>query len=162
MTEDTDDKILAQELYQQIYGTLKLNPRTIQWYATEGLLPKPKKIGTDAYYERSAQIWDRLQVILILQKRHNLKLKEIKTIIEQLGDVDWDEVLSFLQALEDTFPRTKLNQFGHEVVNDKGWKIANITMNWLKQGQRPNAGWLVLAEEEAEKKPQSDDWEIPF
>lgn len=156
---NNDDKILAQDLYQQIYAQLKLNPRTIQWYATEGLLPKPTKIGTDAYYDDSAQIWARLQVILILQKRHNQKLKEIKQIIDGLKDADWESVLTFLQALQDTFPMTKLNQYGHEIVNEKGWKIGGVVMRWLKEGRQPDAGWLTEVEEEAEKKPDYDDWE---
>ena len=54
---------------------------------------------------------------------------------------------------------TKVNQYGHELVNEKGWKIGGLVINWLKQGKKPNAGWLVLAEEEAEKKPDYDDWE---
>lgn len=160
---NNSEMILAHDLYQQIYAQLKLNPRTIQWYATEGLLPKPKKIGADAYYEDSAQIWARLQVILILQKRHNQKLKEIKQIIDNQNDVDWEMILTFLQALEDTFSMTKLNQFGHELVNDKGWKIGSIAIQWLKEGRQPAPGWLTALESEAEKKPETEsDWEMPF
>jgi hypothetical protein len=98
-------------------------------------------------------------VLLILQKRHNQKLKEIKQIIDRQQNVDWEKVLSFLQALQDTFPMTRLNQFGHELVNEKFWNIGNVVIRWLKEGRQPDAGWLTEAEIEAEKKPDHDDWE---
>lgn len=46
-TNTSDQKTPAHELYQQIYKELKLNPRTIQWYATEGYIPKPEKVGAE-------------------------------------------------------------------------------------------------------------------
>ena len=160
--EEDNSKILAHDLYQQIYSQLKLNPRTIQWYATEGLLPKPIRIGTDAYYDESAQIWARLQVILILQKRHNQKLKEIKQIIGQHQNADWEIILTVLQAVHDTFPMTKVNAYGHEIVDEKGWKISEILVRWLKEGRQPQQGWLDQLEEEGDRKPEPDDWELPF
>ena len=164
MNDDDDETISVQDMYATIYSQMKLNPRTVQWYTTEGLLPKPKRIGTEAYYDGSSQLMTRLQVILILQKRMGLKLKDIKYIIERQGEVDWEDFLSFLQALEDTYPRTQVNMSGFEIVKEPGWEMANIAVNWLRNGSHPEGGWLIALETEIEERLAKSvkSEEIPF
>ncbi len=152
-------------MYQQIYAALKLNPRTIQWYATEGLIPKPTKIGTEAYYSDSAQIFARLQALLIFQRRHELKLKEIKEIVENQEGQSWEDILSLLQALEDTFSRYDIDKFGNQRLNHTNERIAKIVLNQLKMGDCPGEISLVEAEEKAHRKPKPSElseWDGSF
>jgi len=127
-----DKKTVTHELYAQIYNELKLNPRTVQWYATEGYIPKPEREGVEAYYRASAEIPTRLRVILTLQKRYDLKLKEIKKIIEKQNKGSWDDVYNFIVALDQTFPTSTENSYGDECVSEKGLWIGKAACEALK------------------------------
>ncbi len=127
----TEQKIPAHEIYQQIYKDLKLNPRTVQWYATEGYIPKPEKIGAEAFYSPSAQITSRVRVIQTLQKRFDLKLKQIKGIVDKQAQSDWDSIYCLLTALEDHFPYSECDYNGNERVSHKGSNMAKIICHKL-------------------------------
>ncbi len=131
-TNPLETKTPALDLYQQIYKELKINPRTIQWYATEGYIPKPEKIGSEAYYSPEAQIAVRIRVIQLLQKKYSLKLKEIKQVTDAQANNDWEDVYNLLVALEEHFPYEELDNWGNERVSDRGSAIAQVVCNRLK------------------------------
>lgn len=166
-TETSEQKIPAHELYQQIYKDLKINPRTIQWYATEGYIPKPEKIGAEAFYAASVQIPARIRVIQTLQKRFDLKLKEIKQITEKQSKSDWEVIYNMLTALEEHFPISDVDYNGNEYVTEKGSGMARIISEKLKTLSIDDIS-LAEAEEEYDKAqepgPSSFDAgeEIPF
>lgn len=166
-TETSEQKIPAHELYQQIYKDLKINPRTIQWYATEGYIPKPEKIGAEAFYAISAQIPARIRVIQTLQKRFELKLKEIKQITEKQAKSDWEVIYNLLTALEEHFPHSDVDYNGNEYVTEKGSGIARIISEKLKAVSIDEIS-LAEAEEEYDRGKETNSSfdttgeEIPF
>lgn len=166
-TETSEQKTPAHELYQQIYKELKINPRTIQWYATEGYIPRPEKIGAEAFYAMSAQIPARIRVIYTLQKRFDLKLKEIRNITDKQSKSDWEVIYNMLTALEETFPYTQVDEYsGDEYLSDKGSGIAKIICEKLKRVAIEEIT-LADAEEEYDKGEESartfdSDEEMPF
>ena len=131
--EKNEPKTPAHEIYQELYKELKLNPRTVQWYATEGYIPKPIKEGGTAFYTPSAQIMTRIRVIQMLQKRFDLKLKEVKSIVDQQGDSDWEEIYNLFTAMESFFPLMEFDYNGNESVSTKGFNIAKIVCSHLKE-----------------------------
>lgn len=65
----------------------RLTKRTIQWYSSSGLLPSPKRIGKEAYYDRHT-IFSYLRVIEILNRKFGLLLSEIQKIIRKAETLD--------------------------------------------------------------------------
>lgn len=164
-SESSEEKILATDIYQQIYKELKINPRTIQWYATEGYIPKPEKIGGEAVYAPTAQIVTRVRVIQTLQKRYEIKLKAIKEIVDKQIESNWEDIQNLLTALEESFPYIEFDYEGNEVVSDKGAGIAKIVCSTLKTVSVESIS-LADAEELFDKQqegPRFDSTdEIPF
>lgn len=146
MIDQGDVRQPAHELYQQIYKELKINPRTIQWYATEGYIPKPEKIGAEAFYSESVQLLTRVRVIQMLQKRYELKLKEIRQIVEKQAKSDWECVYNLLVALEEQFPLNATDDYGFEYITDKGSALAKNVCEQLKKHTVEN---IHLEDEEA-------------
>lgn len=165
MNSETDEqKIPAQDLYQQLYKDLKISPRTVQWYATEGYIPKPEKISGEAFYSAAAQIPSRIRAIGILQKKFDLKLKQIKGIVIQQTDSDWDSVYNLLTALEELFPYHVRDYDGDMIVSNKGSCMAKIICFKLSVVPVDEIS-LADAEEEYDEvqknDPESLD-ELPF
>jgi DNA-binding transcriptional MerR regulator len=162
--EFLDAKVPAHQVYQQIYTTIKLNPRTVQWYATEGYIPKPEKIGSEAFYAPAAQIPARVRVIHTLRKRFDLKLKQIREIVERQANSDWEEIQNLFSALEDMFPYLEIDDFGNEFVTRRGSTIARYIIHQLATVPVDQIS-LADAEDEYEQTSQQDpeqSWEIPF
>lgn len=156
MTDDKNEtKTPAHEVYQELYKELKLNPRTIQWYATQGYIPKPIKEGGVAFYTPSAQIMTRIRVIQMLQKRFDLKLKEVKSIVDQQGDADWEEIYNLFTAMETFFPYIEFDYNGNESISRKGFNIAKIVCTQLKE--RSHSEIQLEEIEEAYEQMAKDD-----
>lgn len=149
-----EQKIPAQDIYQQLYSSLKVNPRTVQWYASEGYIPKPEKIGTEAFYSPEAQVATRVRIIHSLQKRFGMRLKEIKEIVEKQAESDWEEIYNLLSAMEELFPYYEIDDFGHEYIDDRGGGIAKIILQRLRTSPI-SQGWLSDAQEEYEQQSES-------
>lgn len=155
----------AHQIYQEIYKELKINPRTIQWYATEGYIPKPEKKGAEAFYSAEDQIPTRVRVIQLLQKRYELKLKEIKQITDKQAKADWELIYTLLTALEELFPYMEYSYNGDEYVSPKGSWLANHICEKLKDEGDVDQISLAEAEEayeterQAEKDRTSSDFE---
>ena len=105
----------------------------MQWYATEGYIPKPIKEGGVAFYTPSAQIMTRIRVIQMLQKRFDLKLKEVKSIVDQQGNSDWEEIYNLFTAMETFFPLMEFDYNGNESLSQKGYNISKIVCSQLKE-----------------------------
>lgn len=153
--ENQEQKIPAPELYQLIYKEMKLNPRTVQWYATEGYIPKPEKVGAEAFYSASAQIPTRIRVIQLLQKRYDRKLKEIKEIVVKHAESDWETLLNLFTALQEHFPEIEHDYHGNEMYSQKGDFISKIVINKLKVCSIDEIS-LADAEEEYDKALADD------
>ncbi len=138
---------------------------TIQWYATEGYIPKPEKVGAEAFYAPSAQISSRIRVIQTLQKRFELKLREIKVIVEKQAQSDWETIYNLLTALQDHFPYTDCDFNGNEYVCPKGSNMAKIICHKLKVVAVDEIS-LADAEEEYDRvsndDPEALNDEMPF
>jgi DNA-binding transcriptional MerR regulator len=60
-----------------------VTPRTIRYYISQGLLPSPAQVGTNARY--GDRHLDRLRLIRLLQREH-LPLAEIRSRLASLSD----------------------------------------------------------------------------
>ena len=76
--------------------------RTIRWYASEGLIPKPEHHGREAFFH--PVIISYLWTISLLQKDFKLKLPEIRSIIRNLEKAEdtKSEGEPLIQVLADT------------------------------------------------------------
>jgi DNA-binding transcriptional MerR regulator len=165
-----EKKVPTHELYAQVYKELKVNPRTLQWYATEGYIPKPEKNGVEAFYSPSDQIMTRVRVIQLLQKRFELKLKEIKKIVERQSETDWESIYDLLMAAEELFPYQERNSYGDECVSEKGAWIGSAICDLLKDKSREEIDLADIEESyhASKNKPESleeifsTDDEMPF
>lgn len=61
----------------------KITKRTIQWYSSSGMIPPASRIGKEAYYNKN-EIFHYLRVIEILNRKFNLLLSQVRTIIRNL------------------------------------------------------------------------------
>jgi DNA-binding transcriptional MerR regulator len=61
-------------------GRSGVSPRTIRFYQSAGVLPKPRKDGRDARY--NTEHLDRLRLIALLQER-GLKLEAVRSVLER-------------------------------------------------------------------------------
>ena len=73
-TDDETEELSLDELAERTGVT----PRTIRYYQSQHVLPKPRHVGHDARYSTEHLV--RLQVIASLQER-GLKLEAIKRLV---------------------------------------------------------------------------------
>lgn len=71
---------------QELSDALGIEPRTIRWYISEGLLKGPESLGRGAYY--TAHHLKRLQTIKELKETYGMPLREIRRYITMAGDED--------------------------------------------------------------------------
>jgi len=124
-TAQVSEEILELSLDELAEGS-GVSPRTIRFYQSEGVLPKPRKDGRDARY--SANHGERLRLIGELQER-GLKLDAIRELLalEAKGGhsvVDWlglDEALRN-PWVEDT-PRTMTLAEVHELLGERPHRL---------------------------------------
>lgn len=136
MSPENEKYTAVKDLHQHLYSTMKLNPRTVQWYVTEGLLPKAEKQGAEAVYPASAHIVERVMTIQVLQRTFELKLREIKAIAQAQIHADWDEIFGLIQVLLDTFPLETLNRrSGLPQRNHTNERICRLVFKWLASGR---------------------------
>ncbi len=136
-----DDSSPIEELsLDELADRSGVSHRTIRYYQSQHVLPKPRHDGRDARY--NAQHLERLEVIAALQER-GLKLEAIKTLIGRDGQrqgsvTDWlglDEVLR--NRWVDEQPATKTLAELHAILGKRPRKLV---------GQFVDAG--VLARED--------------
>lgn len=76
--------IPISEVYETAQRNWQLQKRAIQWYATEGFIPKPKHVGREAYYDKRT-IYSYFTIIHLLSRgRFSFSLSEIRTLIRKL------------------------------------------------------------------------------
>jgi len=75
-----DDDLLPIEQFYTEAEEYGFNKRTLQWYVTEGIIPRAIHIGKEAYYKLSeCPIYEYLHIISIL--------KEDRVTLRDIGDV---------------------------------------------------------------------------
>lgn len=75
------------EIYRKAQELYHIPQRTLQWYATEGLIPKPIHQGREAFYDiEESKIYNYLSVIKNLKDMYNLILPKIRQLINQYTD----------------------------------------------------------------------------
>jgi DNA-binding transcriptional MerR regulator len=75
------------EVYKKAHEIYHISQRTLQWYATEDLIPKPTHEGKEAFYDiERSKIYVYLSVIKNLKDMYNLTLPKIRRLIKQYPD----------------------------------------------------------------------------
>jgi DNA-binding transcriptional MerR regulator len=123
-------------------------PRTIRFYQSQGLLPKPRRRGRDARYDRRHQ--ERLQLVAELQDR-GLNLGTIRDLVGREGKAvlsvaDW---LGLDQTLRGPWS------------DDRPRLLDTAELEALRAGRGPD---LLAALERAgylERRPESGTWLAP-
>lgn len=75
--------IPISDLYEIAHIQWGLPPRTIQWYATEGIIPPAFRVGRNAYYDR-ASIFGYLDLLEILIHDMRLSISQVRDISKQI------------------------------------------------------------------------------
>lgn len=84
-------------VYEATKSKWNLQRRAVQWYATQGLIPKPEHIGREAYYDKRT-IYDYFEIIQALSRRWDLSLNEIRRVIAHAEKLEAVETPSGMSA----------------------------------------------------------------
>lgn len=101
---------------------VNFSKRTIRYYITEKLLPKPMYVKKIAYYDKDF-IVDELEAIYVLRTLFNRGIRDIKTLARN-PSVNLKEIVSELhdildQKISKLFPKHKDRPLGLRYVNNR-------------------------------------------
>lgn len=71
------------KLYEKTKERYNVSFRTLQWYSTEGLIPKPFHVRKEAFYD-SRTIFDYIEVICFLNQTSDVLLSKVRDIIKKV------------------------------------------------------------------------------
>ena len=95
-----------KEVYKIAKEKYNINERTMQWYASDGLIPKPIHEGKEAYYDiEESRIYDYLYLIEALRFLYNLSLYKIRDIFRKYKN-NISLLRKKIEILADKYPRT--------------------------------------------------------
>jgi DNA-binding transcriptional MerR regulator len=141
------------EIYAYFRKTLGINARTVQWYATEGFLPKPHRIGREAFYDlESTQLYARVHIINDLQKRFDFRLWEVKRVLEKYQEQNLWQLHLLLEMLDTQFPRSGYNEVGYRIENSRSVNVHTQFFKELEEGASIDSLSLVKIEEEVDEQ----------
>lgn len=157
-TDQVDEEKLVPtaEVYRYFEKTLQLTPRTIQWYATEGLIPKPVRQGRDAFYDpEGSQIYHLVHIICELQRRFGLRLWKIKEILEKYKGQHLGKLRLLLEQAEESYPALVPDEYGRPYLNDHNELVRTVLLSKLREGAPADQLSLLEIEREADQYEQS-------
>jgi len=100
----TEHFISLHELEFELLTNFGINARTFQFYKSEELIPKPKKIGKTAGYNRE-YLYQVLIAVKKLQDNFHLSISELKPIIKYcIHKQCFERLHKDLKRLETDFP----------------------------------------------------------
>lgn len=97
--------IPISDLYEIAHIQWGLPPRTIQWYATEGIIPQADRVGRKAYYDR-VSIFGYLDLLEILIHDMRLSISQVRDIskqIQHLGPINSKPAILVAAAFLNSF-----------------------------------------------------------
>lgn len=126
MLSGQDNLVSIRKVIEECHKLkIPMNLRTLQFYASEGLIEKSIRIGREAYYEEK-YIFDQLAAIYILKRKFKRTLGQIKKIIFQHRESLKKILLQLERLVEDYNPASKKLMPGVvSVRDDQNRKIIN-------------------------------------
>ena len=100
------------KLYKEIWKMYGFSERTLQWYVTQGHLPKPIHQGKEAFYDlNECPIYDYILIIKILRDECKFSLAKIRKVLDNYRmKKEYIEQLNILLCgLVDHYPYPKTN-----------------------------------------------------
>lgn len=159
MAEPIEQLVPVQNVYETLHKLLKIKARTVQWYATENLIPRPTRKGGEAYYDLAeSQIIPRVTAIIRMQEILELKLWQIREIVDKYQDEKhWERFVSLIENLGDQYPReTEMDYNGNSYPIEENIEVRNAFTRGLLSG-KPFAQMSVIdAEEEVHKEGKKE------
>lgn len=150
-TANLANLIPVQQFYAQAESQLGIKSRTIQWYVTEKLLPKPIHVKGEAYYDPTTNVGKQLKLIQLLQKELELKLYQVKQIVDKYGASDWSELIRLVDDLVNEYPQYSEDDWGELHRNVHNQLVAQRVLSKLYEGKATGSISLLQCEEEADK-----------
>jgi DNA-binding transcriptional MerR regulator len=119
---ENESFIPLRELEFDLLANFGINARTFQFYKSEGLIPKPKRIGKNTGYNKE-YLYKVLIAVKKLQDNFHLSINELKPIIKySISERLLDRLHKDLKQLENDFPI-----IWPESINDgEGWGTVYI------------------------------------
>ena len=159
--ETASKTVSTVALYDFFYKSLELNPRTLHWYATEGLIPKPTKKGREAYYHLAkTQVKPRIYLIYTLQKKFDLHLWQIKRIVNNYEKQDLSTLLSLLNALHENYPKATYDKHGLPRHHGHNTEVQNLFVQKITEGVPLDRLSIIEIEKEIDDRPLDET--VPF
>jgi len=154
MPNAKDDQNLTPttEVYAYIEKFLGLTRRTVLWYATEGLIPKPIRKGVDSFYDLAeSQLIPRLRVITLLQRDFEFRLWKIKDILAKYQGQSIHKLSVLLRSLNSTYPidPTSADEPIGDLEHNKA--VREVFLKKLEEGVPAEELSLVEAEREVDR-----------
>jgi hypothetical protein len=86
--KSTEGKIPLSEVYRYIKVNYRIPERTAQWYAKEGLFPRPDKNWKDGFYpsDVAIELCERAYLIARLKEYMSVKFNTIRNIFRRYED----------------------------------------------------------------------------
>ena len=163
----SDDDLIPIARFYSDAEKIGFSVRTLQWYVTEGLLPKPVHVGKEAYYKLSkCPIYDYLSIIKILKDDCKFSLGKIRTVIDNYKKKreDIEKLNEILMGLADHYPiMNSLRDFhnprkysSHELTYDTAKRVREMFYFKIIAGININEIHLtgIQSEVEIESKPE--------
>lgn len=158
--QERDELTPTPDIYRYFQNTLHLSARTLQWYATEGLIPKPVRRGRDAFYDvQETQIYGRVHTIYELQTYFGFRLWQIKELLERYEGQDLRKLQLLLENLRNQYPRHTYDAEGSLCENARNVAVQECFFDKLEEDVPLDKLSVIEVEKEVD---QLSEYDLPF